>query len=360
MGIYKRGDIYWISYSYQGEQYRESTGTDNKQFAKDVLAKRQVEMREQRFFDVKKGAKVGFEELADDFLEFYRDRRRKSLERAETSVKHLQAYFGGKRSAEITPEAIEDYIKTRRQELSKLGKPTSPASINRELAALSKMFSLAIHHKKADKNPVMAVERLQEHNVRDRVLSLEEFQCLLDAAPNYLRPILLLAHDTGMRRGEILNLRWSQVDLKHGFIRLGELDTKTQEGRLVPLNDRLTNALKDVMDSAIRCASGHVFHRQGTPIKDIREAFAAACGKTAIVDFRFHDLRHTAVANMRRASIDHLTIMKISGHKNLEVFWRYNSFDADDLKQAARQHQQFITNLAQSTPSVPLNAAKQL
>lgn len=64
----------------------------------------------------------------------------------------------------------------------------------------------------------MAVEQLLEHNVRDRVLSVEEFQRLLEAAPNYLRPILLLAHDTGMRRGEILNLRWSQVDLQHGFI----------------------------------------------------------------------------------------------------------------------------------------------
>jgi site-specific recombinase XerD len=127
-------------------------------------------MHEQRLFDVKKGTKVGFEELAEDFLEFYRDRGRRSLEHAETSVKHLQAHFAGKRSAEITPEAIEDYIKTRRQELSKLRKPMSPASIYRELAALSKMFTLAIRHKKADRNPVMAVERLQEHNVRDRVL----------------------------------------------------------------------------------------------------------------------------------------------------------------------------------------------
>jgi hypothetical protein len=99
-----------ISFSHEGKQYRESTGTDNKQFAKDVLAKRQVEIREQRFFNVQKGAKVGFEELAQDFLNFYRDRGRRSLERAETSVKHLRAYFGGKRIAEITPDAIEAYI----------------------------------------------------------------------------------------------------------------------------------------------------------------------------------------------------------------------------------------------------------
>jgi hypothetical protein len=74
MGIYKRGDIYWISYSYQGKQYRESTGTDNKYFARDLLAKRQVEIREQRLFNVKKEGKVSFDELAQDFLRFYQER----------------------------------------------------------------------------------------------------------------------------------------------------------------------------------------------------------------------------------------------------------------------------------------------
>jgi integrase len=76
-------------------------------------------------------------------------------------------------------------------------------------------------------------------------------------------------------------------------------DTKTDEGRLVPLNERLTRALKDVMHSAICPASGHVFHRQGKSIKDLRKAFAAACRKAAIADFRFHALRHTAVTSMR-------------------------------------------------------------
>lgn len=98
MGLYKRGDVWCICYSFQGKQYRESTGMDNKHFARDVLAKRQVEIREQRLFDVKKGAKVGFAELAEDYLRFYRERGRRSLERAETSVKHLTAFFGDKRS----------------------------------------------------------------------------------------------------------------------------------------------------------------------------------------------------------------------------------------------------------------------
>lgn len=157
-----------------------------------------------------------------------------------------------------------------------------------------------------------------------------------------------MAYDTGMRRGEILNLRWSQVDLTKGLVRLQGVDTKTQEGRLVPLNDRLTKLLKDAIHSPLRCASGHVFHRMGQPIKDVRGAFAKACRDAGLVDFRFHALRHTAVTDMRRAGNDHLTIMKITGHRTLEVFQRYNSFDEDDLKQAALRREQLITSLSQS------------
>jgi integrase len=89
------------------------------------------------------------------------------------------------------------------------------------------MFSLAIRHKKADKNPMAAVERLQEHNIRDRVLSPEEFQRLLEALPSSLHLVIIIAYYTGMRRGEILNLRWSQIDLSKGLIRLEGVDTKT-------------------------------------------------------------------------------------------------------------------------------------
>jgi integrase len=219
--------------------------------------------------------------------------------------------------------------------------------VNRELAALSKMFTLAIRHKKADKNPMAAVERLREHNVRDRVLSLEEFQRLLDALPSSLHLVVIMAFYTGMRHGEILNLRWNQIDLSKGSIRLEGVDTKTQRGRLVPLNVTLTALLKDAMQSPVRCTTGHIFHRNGQPIKSIRGTFDKACREADLSDFHFHDFRHTAVTNMRRAGIDPLTAMKITGHKTMAVFQRYNSFDEDDLRQAAAQQHQFFTNLSQ-------------
>jgi integrase len=213
------------------------------------------------------------------------------------------------------------------------------------------MFSLAIRHKKADKNPMAAVERLREHNIRDRVLSPEEFQRLLEALPSPLHLVMIMAYYTGMRRGEILNVHWHQIDLSKELIRLEGVDTKTQKGRLVPLNVTLTALLKDAMQSPVRCATGHVFHRNGQPIKSIRGAFDGACREAGLIDFHFHDLRHTAVTNMRRAGVDPLTAMKITGHKTMAVFQRYNSFDKDDLRQAAAQQHQFITNLAQQTLS---------
>jgi integrase len=121
------------------------------------------------------------------------------------------------------------------------------------------MFTLAIRHKKADRNPVTGIERLQEHNKRDRILSTEEVDRLLNASRTYLKPILMLDYYTGMRRGELLKLRWNQVDLKKGLIRLETTDTKTEEDRLVPLNEALTAVLKDAMSSYHKFSTAKCF-----------------------------------------------------------------------------------------------------
>jgi integrase len=92
-------------------------------------------------------------------------------------------------------------------------------------------------------NPVSSVKFLDEHNIRDRVLTAEEFQRMLDASPGYLKPILQCAYYTGMRRGEILALTWDKVDLKAGFIRLKDTDTKTDEARSIPIGRELREVL---------------------------------------------------------------------------------------------------------------------
>jgi len=119
-----------------------------------------------------------------------------------------------------------------------------------------------------------------------------------------------------MREGEIINLTWVKVDLKAGFIRLQAEDIKTREDRTIPLN--FSMELWDILKNLYKVRSLHssgVFLWKAHPIRCMREAFKTACQDAGIQEFRFHDFRHTAITNMQRAGIDHLTIMGISGHK---------------------------------------------
>ena len=137
-----------------------------------------------------------------------------------------------------------------------------------------------------------------------------------------------------MRLGEILHLKWDRVDRKSNVIRLQTEDIKTNKGRLVPFTPELTALLRDLYKTRYLGAD-YVFLLKGQSVSSIKTAFNGDCDRAKIQGFHFHDFRHTAVTNMRRAGIDHLTIIKNTGHKTLEVFKRYNSFLEGDLCEAA-------------------------
>jgi integrase len=143
----------------------------------------------------------------------------------------------------------------------------------------------------------------------------------------------------GMRKGEILGLTWDHVDFKAGFIRLKGSDTKTKETRSIPLGRELREVLQGLpiaLDSqGPRLA--HAFTRRGQRIKSIREIFNRVCQEAGLTNVVFHDLRHTATTNLRRAGIDALTAMKITGHRTMAVFKGYNTIDEDDLTAAQRR-----------------------
>jgi len=149
----------------------------------------------------------------------------------------------------------------------------------------------------------------------------------MNAASPHLKPILLLAYHTGMRKGEILNLKWEQVDLEDGWINLKPEQTKTHEARRIPLHPNVIENLKKITQE-----EEHVFLYKGKPIKEIKKGFKNALKRAGIKDFRFHDLRHTFVTNMRKAGKQDRSIMKITGHKTMSVFLRYDTVDDEDLK----------------------------
>jgi integrase len=188
-------------------------------------------------------------------------------------------------------------------------------------------------------NPATPVSLERENNERDRVFSLDEFQALMNVAPDHLKPILRTAYHTGMRKGEILNLTWDRVDLKAGLLRLRPEDTKTREGRTIPLTKELSEMLRNAtiyLDESGQRVQW-VFTYAGKRILSVRRAFAVACRKAGIDNVVFHDLRHTFVTNMRRAGVDYFRIMAVTGHKTMTVFKKYNTIDEADLRQAMSQ-----------------------
>jgi integrase len=243
MAVFTKQGVYWIDYYVNGVRKRERIGPDKK-LAATVLKKRKVEIAEGKFLDKHRPVITTFDELVEAYLAYGERQRKRSLARDRTSVKALTAYFGGKRLTEMTPASIEAYRTWRHTVVGRLGQPMTPASVNRELACLKRAFNVALKGLIVLKggmptsNPVTAVSLEPEHNERDRVLTVEEFEHVYAAAASWLKPMLTVAYHTGMRQGEIRSLHWEQVDTKHGAIHLRSHATKTVSDDVkIPLCD---------------------------------------------------------------------------------------------------------------------------
>ena len=226
--IYERGNIWWIQYYGQGQLFRESTHSDLKSAATSLLKLREGEIRQGRL-PALRAEKTTFEELAELFLQDYHINGRKTLQRAQELVARLRMTFGRFRACRITSKHILDYIARRQSE------GLANGTINRELAALKRMFQLASQQTPPLVITTPHIPHLQEHNVRQGFFTEEEYQLLRAVLPDYVKVPLIIGYWTGMRAGEILRLRWDQLDLERGFLRLEPGTTKNGQGRLVPL-----------------------------------------------------------------------------------------------------------------------------
>lgn len=350
--VYKRGGIWWIKFYRDGKPYRESASSRLKRHALMLLHKREGTVASGTFSGLRP-EKTSFNDLASDLLNDYRNNARKALQMVEYHVERLHKHFGGRKAAHITTDQIRAYIASRREETSRAGRPPANSTINRELAALKRMFNLGQQAGKVVRVPYIPV--LSENNVRKGFVHHRDYIRLKEVLPARLRPVLVLAYYTGMRKAEIVGPLWSQVDFQARVIRLEPGTTKNEEARIVPLSGELHWELKE--QRALRdgrfpfCDRVFFNHATGKPIKDFRGSWETACKKIGLPDALFHDLRRTGVRNLIRAGVPERVAMAISGHKTRSVFDRYNIVDEDDVKAAGKAVESYLEKTTQNTRS---------
>jgi integrase len=324
---------WWIFYNCRGKQIKENSHSQREADAWKLLKKRHGEIEDDKPVgpDIRR---TSFEHLAAMLVNDYKANGRRSIARIEDSINHLRGYFAEYKARDITSDRITAYATLRQ------GDKASNSTINGELAALSRMFTLAIRAGKVGTKP--HIGKLALNNTRKGFFEAEQFFSVLKHLPDDIKPVAITAYVTGWRvHDEILTRQRHHLDLKAGWLRLEPGETKNNEGRNFPLGSMLRQALEDQVKQteALQKANGVIipwlFHRDGNRIKIFRKSWIKACKAAGVPGKILHDFRRTAVRNLERAGISRSAAMKMVGHKTQSIYSRYAIADEGMLKDAS-------------------------
>lgn len=300
-----------------------------------------------------KAESVTFRQWADQYLELEQVKKLRSYRMRRDHVRNLTYFFQNKPLGAITPEDVRRY---RQQRVGPKGRPLAIQTINHDHTALVHMLNVARSPQFAliKDNPAAHVPKPNPQNERDRIANNDEWNRLLGAAAPHLQRILTVLYTLGPRRGELLNLEWSDVDMPRREFTLRH--TKNGESRTVPMTPEVYRVFTELWQER-RLDTRRVFLYNGLPIRDVKTAFDKACKRAGIVNLRLHDLRHTASTNLRRAGVDATTAMKIVGHKSERMHRRYNTVEPEDLRRAVSQLAMYQANTVITPEPVPTSSA---
>lgn len=340
MAVYKKKNNKWYCKGYVGGQpyHRLCKGATNKQQALEMEAAFMYDLKMQQLGIIPKKLKnVYFPRLKELYIR-HAINNHKKFRNQVYYLNALEKYFiSTKPINDVKPEDIEkykDYLKNERG--------LKNSSINRYLEILSKMFNLAIDNGELNNNPLKQVQKLKEDNHIIRFLTKEEERRLFDSidklAP-YLRPIVVTALQTGMRRSEIFSLKWCNVDFTNRIIFLTE--TKSGKSREIPISDELYKVLQSLTKE-----SEYVFVNPKTnkPYVDVKKSFNIVREHAQLKDFRFHDLRHTFATRLAMVDKEPFTLMELMGHTSLQTTMRYTHVVAGRKMEAIKKLTMYIYN----------------
>jgi integrase len=323
MGVFKWHGQYYIDFYVRGRRRREKVGP-SKGEAIQALSVRQAEVAQGKFKLLPKRGSPRFEAVSEKYLNLISIHKRGHSVEGHI-VKTLNAFFGKSRVCNLIAQDAERY-KAMRSRLVK------PATINRELTLVKHMLTKGVEWKLIAENPFRGVRNLNVPKHIERVLGQDEEVKLLAACDRVrsrlLRPLVVLALNTGMRRGELLSLEWSRVDLDQRIIRV--INAKSNAGdRVIPMNAAVHSLVHDL---AKKATSPLVFpsnRKPGARLLDLKKGFKKAVRLAGIRNLRFHDTRHTFATRLVHAGVDLVTVSYLLGHSKITMTARYAHALAD-------------------------------
>ena len=332
--IYKRGDTYWYQIRQDGLRYRGSTKTDNKKLAQQIANTIEADLVRKRFSMPVKNNYTFLTAWGQYFNSL--NNSKGTAEVKEWISKHFVPVFKDKNVSEITQSDIKDYQLKRKIEITimpkNIGKRESEISfayLNKEILILSNFFNFCIEKGLIDKNPAFKIKKLNELS-RLKTLSDSDIDKLIAGVTNKLtRDIMAFLIYTGCRKGEALNLKWDDVDLKNDVIAIK--GTKTKYDRYIPVSKPLKELLRGIERNQ-DCL--YVFNNAGKKLTDFKRSFKTACRNAELKDLRIHDLRHVFASKMVMNGTSLYITGELLGHRTTQMTKRYSHLVPDTLKKA--------------------------
>lgn len=267
---------------------------------------------------------------------------RQPLESIRPYLDRALEHFGDRLLSSITYADLESYKRKVAALPTKHGRRRSASDVMHHLSFLRRLFNVAVQHDLIIESPFKRGSNLisrAAETERTRILSRDEETRLLEACNRpgrrKLKQIIIIAIETGLRRGELNSLRWNDVNLDQAVLTVQSTASKTLRSRIVPLSNRALNVFRELKNERITRIDQHIFGHA-----DRKKSFAAACRDAGITGLRFHDLRHTAITRWLEAGVSPTLAMKASGHSQFRTFLRYVNPDTDIIRDfAARLNQ---------------------
>jgi integrase len=285
----------------------------------------------------------------------------RSISPAMAAVKALKDHFGMRQLRGITHSDIREFRAERLATKTKAGKQRTVAAVNRELEKLRRLLNIAEREGWILRNPMRSGDPLisvADERKRERILTREEEQRLLAACENryqkHLRSILICALDTGMRRGEIFGLKWSDVDFEERVLTIRAFNTKTMKERQVSLTTRLAIELEKLWDSSPKIKEELVFGFTN----NVKKSFTSVRVKAGLPDIRFHDLRHTAATRLVAAHLPLPEVGRVLGHTQANTTYRYVNANIETTRRAAAALDAFNSEVLEQLAAVESEASE--